>query len=359
VPKGKAGQTVRIETQLKFPGQPVKNFQGSLFRVDIGSGRQDEKMSREKILGQARVSDTPSPKEIHSVLKDIDAGLELSGDHSSADRELQAPSHRHPPGQMQWWIKVNGLRDIHFRFPMVPGKYVVPMSEENVEQGIKSHNKHHGTVIWSLPPVILEDRWEWYSRATAALMHKGYNQFQIGHFSQLPLFPGMGKDQPQLLVYGDYTVNNLNSLSLTKMKDMGLAGTLFSIETDRENMAAALKGFQKQRREFLVGMYVYGRPPLFTARLDDPHFDFGKRFVSPKGEEYILSRGNEMTLARSVEPFSLLGEWKNLARLEIDYLLVDLSTGNLKRNVSELIAHYFRKGEPPPSMSGNYFATLA
>lgn len=357
--QGRKGQTVRIVTQQKFQGKPEKNFQGSLFRVDIGSGRQDEKSAREKILGKSGKNQALGKSKTNSVLQGIAVDSVPSGDVFLQNGGTRTFDTGYPRGQVQWWIKVNAFRDMHFRLPMVPEKYIVPVTGENVEQGIKLFKKYYETVIWSFPPVILEDRLDWYSRAAADLAQNKYTQFQIGHFSQLSLFQPTSENQPPLKIYGDYTVNILNSLSLRKMRQTGLAGTLFSIETDRDNLAESLSGFRQHHLNFLVGMYVYGRPPLFTARLDDLRYNYGKRFVSPRGEEYILSRAYEMTLARSVKPFSLLGEWKNLARMDVDYFFVDLSTGNMKRNVAELIAFYNKKGELSSGMSGNFFEALA
>jgi len=247
---------------------------------------------------------------------------------------------------------------MHLRLPMKPEKYILPATEENIVYAGKHQARYTGQVIWSLPPIIPEHRLGWYRDAAAFLMDREYRHFLIGHLSHLVMLREICGNSGPLQIYGDYTVNALNSLSLGKMKLAGLAGTLFSIETDRENLTDAVRCLQQHSPDFSVGMYVYGRPPLFTARLDDSHFEYGKRFVSPRGEEFTLSRADDLTLARSVLPYSLLGEWKNLARAGVDFLLVDISVGNMKKNIGEIIAFYGRKGEAPPSMSGNYFAAL-
>ncbi|MDW7773130.1 MAG: U32 family peptidase [Desulfobulbaceae bacterium] len=356
VQQANAGQTVTIETVQKFSGRPEKSYQGSLFRVDIGTGRQDEKRAREKILDRRLETAAPAREKIHSLMKTI-AGDSLLSGHTPV-KSGTAAGKGDANGRLQWWVKVSGFRDMHFRLPVRPGRYIVPLTEDNIKEGIRKFNRYARDVVWSLPAIIPEDRLDWYSGAAAALAETGYTRFQVGHFSQLSLFPAAGQGLPPLQIYGDYTVNVLNSIALEKMRRMGFSGTLFSIETDRENLEAAMGGFSRHRHDFLVGLYGYGRPPLFTARLDDRRFEYGKRFVSPRGEEYAINRSDDLTLVRSTGPYSLLGEWKNIGRAGIDYLFLDLSTGNMKRNVSELISLLNKKGEAPPAMTGNYFEAL-
>lgn len=358
IQEGDAGQTVRMEIPQKIAGQSGKKFLGSLFKVDIGSGRQDEKKARNKVLGSVPHAIEPDRGRIGSVLKSIAASSLLSVDPTSLSPEKRHSDRRHTGTYPQWWIKVNIFRDMQFRLPMVPGKYILPISEENIVYAGKHAERYAGRVMWSLPAIIPEHRLQWYYDAASFLIERKYRYFLIGHFSQLEILREMSGNKGPLEVYGNYTVNALNSLTLGKMKMSGFAGTMFSIETDRENLAEALGSFHRHSHDFPIGLYVYGRPPLFTARLDDSHFEYGKRFISPRGEEYTLSRADEMTLARSTVPYSLLGEWKNITRSGIDFLVADLSSGNMKTNVSEIIALYGRKGESPPSMSGNYFTVL-
>jgi putative protease len=254
---------------------------------------------------------------------------------------------------------------VSFRLPVQPAKYVLPLNRENVEEGIRFFKKYHKIIVWSFPPIIMEENLNWYSQAVASLVQKDYQEFQLGHFSQSSMFDGFADDLQPINFFGDYTTNILNNLSLEEMRELGFAGAQFSIETDGDNLAAALSDFGhppqrgKAGKAFLVGMYVYGRPPLFTARLDNAAFNYGKRFVSPRGEEFVLSRKNDMTIARSIIPFDLLDMSKKLERIGVNYLLVDLSEGSMKRNVSEFITHYSQKGRRPVRMEGNFSEILA
>lgn len=358
--QGNPGQKVRIESAQQFPDTPVKKFKGSLFRVDIGSGKQEELQARDKILQYKSDAAGIDEKRIASILNETicqdDSGKELS--HSTITFQGDAEGHegkRNP----SWWVKVARFNDMQYRLPVDPAIFVLPMTEENVAQGLKYHAKQSGNVVWSLPPVILEHRVEWFVRAVSALCERNYTQYQLGHSLQFSLFEEMKIDKACLRLYGDYTNNILNSQSLKWLRQSGFCGSLFSIETDRGNLADTLKDFAPFRSNFLVGMYVYGRPALFNARLDAAHLSHGKRFASPKGEEYILGRIDDMTTARSTIPFSLLTVWRDLVSMHVDYLYADLSFGNIKRSASEFIGHYHRGKGRPPAMTGNFFESLS
>ncbi len=360
---GKAGQKVRITLQQKVPGRSVKMFQGSLFRVDVSTGRQDEKRSRERLLKPQIKKIAPDTNRVESILADLSGKSPLTQGRYVPHGVCSGKKMK--TERLQWWVKVGSIRDMNIRLPVRPEKYVLPLGPENLEDGLRLFKKYNGFIVWSLPPIIMEENLGWYSRALATLEEKGYREFQSGHFSQSGMFSRFNEKQHTVSIYGNYTVNILNSPALEEMRELGFAGVQFSIETDGNNLDAALKNFNRMAgkvggdKTFLVGLYVYGRPPLFTARLDDPAYNYGKRFVSPRGEEYVLSRNNDMTIARSVIPFDLLDNQKKLEKTGIDYLLVDLSDGNMKKNVSEFITHYSQKGKRSAGMSGNFSANLA
>lgn len=354
--KGDPGQTVAIGFPRHFQGPSGKKFSGSLFKVDIGGGRPDEKKAREKVLASAPHTIEPDRRGVQAILHEVASTSLLPGVQHPSGAE-QRHSGRRQTAVPQWWVKVNVFRDMRPRLPMKPGKYILPVNEENIEFAGQQAARYTGRVVWSLPPIIPEHRLEWFNDAAALLIGKGYRYFMVAHLPQLELLRNISGPGMPLEVYGDYTVNALNSLALSKIKLTGLAGALFSIETDRENLSAALQCLHRHIHDFPVGLYAYGRPPLFTARLDAKHFEYGKRFLSPRGEEYTLSRTGEMTLARAALPYSLLGEWKNLARSGVEILLIDLSFGSMKKNLSEIIALYGGK-DKPACMTGNYFTVL-
>jgi putative protease len=107
-----------------------------------------------------------------------------------------------------------------------------------------------------------------------------------------------------------------------------------------------------------MGLYVYGRPPLFTARLDSEHYNYRQRLVSPKEEQFTLEHQDGLTLARSILPFSLLKWQQELAAMGVDYLLLDLSGGPIQKEVATVSTLLAQRGKRLPVLSGNFQGTL-
>jgi putative protease len=114
-----------------------------------------------------------------------------------------------------------------------------------------------------------------------------------------------------------------------------------------------------------VGVYAYGRPPLFTARLDSPHFRYQQSLVSPQEEYFTLEHQNGLTTARAMQPFSQLRQRQELVSMGADFLLLDLSNGAISREaatLSSLLNHSeprkTGKGKQPAIMRGNFDGVL-
>ncbi|MHB8810757.1 MAG: peptidase U32 family protein, partial [Desulfobulbaceae bacterium] len=347
VQQARSGQKVTLIVEQLFPGGRKGTFRGSLFKVDVSSRRREEEAARTRFGGRRSREFTADQRRIEQVLHDI-AGA-------------GGAAARHRPGQRQrgrsllWWVRIGSLRDMHCRLPVQPARYLLALTQANVDawrQGRGRMRRGQENLVWCLPPVILEEDLDWYTQTVSVLAREGCREFQLGHFSQQLLFTGE-TDIQDFRLYTNYTCNLLNSMSIRVMAGMGFAGMQFSLETDQENLFNSLSRWQGEGSRCPVGLYVFGRPALFTARLDDRRYLYGRRFVSPKGESFILEQGEGMTQARSVLPLSLL-EWrKELEAAGVGYFIVDLSSGS-KKNIADLIALYFRRGVLPPVMTGNF-----
>ena len=346
VQQAKAGQKVTVIVEQAMPGVRKGPFRGSLFKVDVSSRRREEEAARARFAPRRGGPLHLDQRRIDQVVRDITG----SGSRQGAGERRR--------GRMpQWWVRIGDLRDLHSRLPVQPTRYLLALTPDHVEQwrqaGLRRRREREN-LIWCLPPVILEENLGWFAQAVAFLRQEGCAEFQLGHFSQQLLFAGMDGG-PGLRLYADYTCNLLNSVAVQGMAGMGFSGVQFSLETDRENLARVLAAGPARCP---IGLTVFGRPALFTARLDDRRYQYGKRFVSPKGETFILEQGEGMTRARPVLPFSLL-EWrKELESLGIDYLVVDLSSGNLRKNCADFTALFHQRGVLPPVLNGNYQAGL-
>lgn len=354
IQQARSGQKVTIIVDQLFPGGGKGAFHGSLFKVDVSSRRREEESARAHFASRRGRKFSPDQGIIERVLRDIGGAADSATKHRSGERQ------RNPP---QWWVRISALRDMHCRLPVQPERYLLAMTPGNVEtwqQAGARLRRGRKTLVWCLPPVIMEEDLGWYANTVSALSRDGCTDFQLGHFSQQLLFAGE-KGRQDIRLYANYTCNLINSMALRVMSKLGFTGVQFSLETDQENLARSLSHWQSSGQSMragavrcAIGIYVFGRPALFTSRLDDRRYQYGKRFASPRGESFILEQGEGMTQARSVLPFSLL-EWrKELEFLGLSYFLVDLSSGNIKKNISDFTALFYRRGVLPPVLNGNF-----
>jgi putative protease len=220
--------------------------------------------------------------------------------------------------------------------------------------------------------VILEADLEFYRESIAHLRDSGYNAWQIGHIGQRLLFeagaqavaepggesppPGRKKGRPgppppeRLLLFGDYTLNVLNSMSVQALAGLGLNNVQLAIETDRQNLFDVLG----HKNALPMGMTIYGLPPLFTARLASPLFKYDQPLVSPKGEVIVLKQCWGQTVAVADQPFSLLPYSPELAGRGVAYGVVDLS--HMRPKPDDLVAAFRQSGQP--GRGGRRFSTF-
>ncbi len=374
VEQGEKGQTAVLGLSgVDFASlrQPI---QGILFRIDV-SGRGDrQKSALVRSVAQQQIP-RPDPVLIDKMMKSLSpaagrspivSGAQITGAHRNG---RAGTGHSVSPAP-EWWIRVQSLDALRQRYPFKVARVLIDLNKQNLEQFsyYQSRKKTRSMpLIWALPPIIREEQLPWFQEAIGQLRHQGANQFQIGHHGQIPLFTGGGDSfsVDTVRLYGDSTANVLNNPALQAWASLGMSGMQFSLETDRQTLVDALTHFQgaalppgKDER-MQVGLQLYGRPPLFTARLDAPHFRGQRSFVSSRGERYYLDRQEEALYVRSHEAFSLLQHAGDLAKIGLDYFVVDVSHGQLKKVCSELTALLSGRGDLPTVFSGNYAGILS
>lgn len=354
VKKASLGQKVQIVLKGKVLKHRKASFKGSLFKVDIGYGKSDEKVVKSSILKRKQKELRINENKIETVLK------EFAVRGTKNDRKVQLRKGSRLP----IWVMVQSLRDRQYRLPISPEKYIVPLNDENIDllrSAPAKLRRQDKDLIWGLPPIILEDRLAWYRRTLDSLVEDDFGGFQLGHVAQVGLFDKYVSAGKDLKLYAHYSCNILNSAALKFLSTLNFSNIQFSLETDAENLETAMSHFQgdvrgsaRVEKKTAVGIYAFGHPALFTARLDDSRYNYGKRFVSPKGEVFVLDRFDGLTRTSSVSPFSLLDVRQELALYGIDYLVIDLTGGNIKRNLSEFDTLVKGRRKDSLVMSGNF-----
>lgn len=371
VERAPKGQLVTILVGDVDAGHFQKASHGLLFRVDV-SGRAEK--DRSSVSGKIAATSAPDshPGSVRNLL--VELGMAMppkarAGQRAGSVQGRGEPQERKVAAQVQWWLKVSSFENARQRFPFKVARVVLDLNPTNVEKALQTGPKQGKVpfaVVWALPPVVQEDILPWMRTAIHELRLQGPASFQISHIGQLALFaPGVsGRELPLTEIFGDYSCNLLNTPALMEYSAAGLAGVQFSLETDRSTLQAVLAHRSRLRcnnagGRMQVGLYVYGRPPLFSARLDAPHFQGQRSFVSGRGERFYLDRRPEAVYAFSHNAFSLLAHVDELSRMGVDYLVVDVSHGAVKKESMAVTALLHGRGELPEVFSGNYAGSLA
>ena len=119
----------------------------------------------------------------------------------------------------------------------------------------------------------------------------------------------------------------LNSAAFLALWKIGVQRIESALETDRDNLFALCGKISNKG----VGMTVYGMPPLFTARLQDKSFPFGKELVSPRRERFRILRLFGQTVVVSATPFCLLDRQQEMAAAGVSFFVVDVCGMRLAR----------------------------
>jgi putative protease len=360
-----AVQNDRVHMEVPFQA----SVGDSLYLVDV-AGRRG-KVTFKKQVEPARfknVYDVLKQKRYSAILKNID---------STTGRQVPAPkgeiTSRPPPGKK---MGRGGRRNDHrFTGPKAQGTSLplwVRVDDFNATRSLKASNmarliinldrvtynqfhkyKKHlkpylQQMVWALPPVIEEEMLQFYGEAIGRLMESGFKTWQIGHMSQLQFF----KERGQCTLLGDYTLNVLNSMAVRFLQESGVHHIQLSVEEDRDSLK---KICMKKGRASLGGV-VYGQVPLFIARLMPNYFRFNQLFVSPKGEKFTLQKRWGLTVALPAAVFSLLPWLHELAKMGMEFGVVDLSGMSFRAGILEsllgIIGKPLKKGQSSFNYSG-------
>ncbi|MBI5558654.1 MAG: U32 family peptidase [Deltaproteobacteria bacterium] len=363
--RGESGDTVA----LLIPGAPAE-IGDVLYKVDVRGRRQMESRGSrltppaqfKKLIDKAR-----KQGKTQVVLKGLAMGVAVPRPVRARGGRTSVPERQARGQMLPVWLRGGDLRVLNQSVVERPERLLVTLDAESFKQ-LREQKKSQSHVLksltWVLPPVILEDEVPFYRQAVHDLLGKGFRQWMIGHVGQLQLFAAAGrKGQPDgrrpapasPVIAGDYTLNVLNSLALAFLREKGVDPVLLAIEADRQGLARICTHKKKSR----TGFVVFGRPPLFTARLQPEFFQFNKTFVSPRGERFELARRWGQTLALPDKPFSLLARLDELKGAGFDFVLIDLSNLSLhKKEMAALRKTFAARGKDRGRDTFNFFRDL-
>jgi len=295
----------------------------SLFKVDSRMAREAERKKPGLDAGRFNPTVTKLQKKtkqkVSTIQKSLAAGQISHKKKPAAGRRKKGSSAAMP----RTYIKIDDLRVLKLHLPVMPELLLVELNRKtynDFQHHGKTVKKFQHKMVWCLPPILLENDLDFFSKAINLLIEKNFRTWQIGHVGQQLFFDG--KERLNLL--GDYTLNILNSQGLYALHSLKLQSTQAAIEIDRESLGDILGSKSAAKAGVDLGMTVYGTPPLFTARPMASHFIYAQPFVSPKGESFVLRKSWNSTVALAENPFSLLAKLSELFGMGVKYAVIDL-----------------------------------
>jgi len=358
-----AGQKVSITLPEKvsaISGGHIEVYKVDSGTVQRGTGKSQLQInaSREKLsLFEKRLQG-----KVDSVCRQIcgttavEIKNERTGERGQKRRTVKKYGIKSIP--LEWWLKTDSLQSLQGKYPFSPDRFLLSFEKQLVGQAgmIKRYlGRDMRKVIWALPPLIMENDLSRYRKQITLLIRSGFRDFQLGHISQIELF---GKEKGRL--FGDYTINLLNSRALTQVGNLGLSGAQLAIEMDKASLAEAVAGHRELNKNFPLGLTVYGAPALYTSRLSTAHFKFEKPVESPRKEPFVVRKKEGFSQTFPQKPFSLLPWLFELKEMGLNYVVVDISGGGTtKRELLELRERLANSGKYGKLSTFNYFGKLA
>jgi len=265
------------------------------------------------------------------------------------------------------WLRVESDKLVTGKLPFQPDVFVLSFDKRMLSQSANIKRflgKRSRNVVWALPPVMWEKDIGRYRKQVSLLIRSGFRSFQLGHISQTRLF---GRERVHL--YGGYTLNLANSQALSAASAVGLEGTQVAVEMDRTALALLIRSHKNRtaetgarpvgHRKIRLGLTVYGALPLFTSRLNSQHFQFNKNLVSPKNEEFYLTKKDGMVATVPTRPFSLLGCLPELQDMGLDYVVIDTTSHRMgEKELKELADRISGTGKFRKLPTFNYLGKL-
>ncbi|MEA3467801.1 MAG: peptidase U32 family protein [Thermodesulfobacteriota bacterium] len=256
------------------------------------------------------------------------------------------------------WLRFDSAKYLYNALPFVPDRYLLPINKANLSQTgqLKRYlGRRVRDLTWCLPPILFEGEQFRLNKQIQLLIRSGFRSFQLGHIAQFMFF----QKEQKVYLSSDYTVNLLNSQAVTLMEEGGLEAAQLSIESDKKILIELIARYRRYHSDLKLGLSVYGAPALFTARLDPEHFNYSKTLKSPKNEEFVLLKKDNVTATVPVRPFSLLPYLYELKAIGLDYAVIDLSnlhTG--KKEMEELAERLSGTGKYSKLPTFNYLGVL-
>jgi putative protease len=370
-PQSHASKGEKVSMELPADFSVVSGGHVEVYKVDgglspAGTRNRLDIQSAEKQLSKEKKRVGPKVKQLISLLcvPEVTSSAGAAGGAERSGNIQRAHGARKKIG-IQWWLKSDSLKVILGKMSFHPDRYLLSFEKQLLTEVGRIKNalgKRSRLVSWALPPLIMEKDLGRVKKQIAVLLRSGFRSFQIGHISQVELFRG-----EKVHLFGDYTLNVINSQAFAQLRAIGLDSGQAGIELDKTSLEQLLVGCSASGSaaggkisggKTAVGLYVYGAPALYTARLAASHFQYDQQIQSPRKEPYVIVKKEGYTQTFPDKPFSLLPYLEEIRDLGVSYVVVDTCGHSSKKEILELQERLGRTGRYRKLPTFNYLGSL-
>src|SRR6266540_2007178 len=285
-------------------------------------------------------------REFYQALADHIAKVVRKGQEEAKRRALDSLVPRGAPPRHQRGeliVRLEQLRDYHALHDENVDAISFPVSRAAMHQLPSLARKLRGKedrILWRLPFIIYEAEVPFYREAAEFLAREGFRRFEAANLSHFELLKGLDVE-----ICTDYRLFSLNSQALRLWQELGASAATLYIEDDADNMAALLAADLAIPRRVLV----YGTVPVITTKIRIKDVKGDAPLVSDRGDAYMTTVKDGLTILTPTRPFSLTGFKRRLQDMGCGSFVVDLS--QLPHQEWSRVFDAFTRGNPLPETS--------
>lgn len=248
------------------------------------------------------------------------------------------------------WMKIRSLSDLGRAMSSPAHKVWLLASRENLEKMAKKHL--HGAQKerfgWALPSVLFEKDVDYYRKAVAWYMAKGYRAWEVNNWSHLDW---MFENDKLFLVAGS-RMNVRNKAAMAALAEAGCRCVVLSWEITRDELRQIIADPVPS----VPVVSIYGRPSLFLSRIQPPLLE-NRPVRTSRGEAYVYRKEGALAALYADRPCNWFEKIPELEAMGYRLFFMDLAEGSTPLEPGQwerLLSGYQRRRADAPYSLFNY-----
>ena len=248
------------------------------------------------------------------------------------------------------WIKIRSLAHLGRAMASPAQKVWLTATRENLEKMAKRrlHEAQKERFGWALPPVLFEKDEDYYRKAVAWYLARGYRSWEVNNWGHLDWFFPEAK---AALTAGS-RMNIRNKAAMAALAELGCRWTVLSWEITRDELRELIT----DPVPTIPVVAVYGRPPLFLSRIHPPILE-DRPVKTPRGETYVYRKDGPLAALYADRPCNWFEKIPELQAMGYRLFLIDLEDATLApepREWERVLSGYQRQRADAPYSLFNY-----